>query len=65
MEPLCSMQSCSDENQEINGVKQGTKGTKREGIAGTSGGVWVRTKGDNMVFHWHYFILVWSCSHDK
>ena len=41
------MQSCSDENQEINGVKQGRKGTKREGIAGTSGGVWVRTKEDN------------------
>ena len=47
MEPLCSMQSCSDEKQEIKGLKQGRKGTKREGIAGTSGGVCVRTKGDN------------------
>ena len=36
MELLWSMQSCSDENQDINGVKQGRKGTKREGIAGTS-----------------------------
>ena len=20
---------------------------------------------ETMVFHWHYFLLVWSCSHDK
>lgn len=46
MEPLWSMQSCSNENQEIKGLKQGKQGTKREGIAGTSWGVWVRTKGD-------------------
>lgn len=47
MEPLCSMQCCSDENEEMKGLKHGRKGTKREGIAGTSGGVCVRTKEDN------------------
>ena len=32
MEPLWSMQSSSDENQEIKGLKQGGNGTQRERI---------------------------------